>query len=506
MTRKLELQLDWSAYDSYGQGDAYAAVPAQGEGFGKAAALCIGSRQCQKAGGQAGDKGVMCPSFRVTQHELHSTRGRAAALRDALNGTLGAQPFVDGALAAAMDLCVACKGCKRECPNGVDMAALRAETLAQRWAGGTRLPLRTRLFAALPHWLPRLHAWRWLLLPALALRERVPALARGMERALGIAARRSVPRPAARPFLAQATASPAPAASAQHEVVLLVDCFANHLEPDVAHAALDLLQASGYRVHLLRPAAGSAPLCCGRSAFSAGQIAAARGHARRLLEALAPHAAAGRSIIGLEPSCLSMLRDEAHQLGLDAIPVQAVSKAALMLEEFLARELDARRWTPPQGGPAARALVHGHCHQKAFGTLKALRKVLAALPTLQVDWIEASCCGMAGSFGFEAEHYDLSMRMAELALLPAVRGAPPEALIVASGTSCRQQIRDGAGRRPLHLAQLLQRLLVPAEAAARAGRRAERAAGPPASAPRATSWPFMAPGGHSACPSGEGLR
>ena len=482
-----ELQLDWTAYDGYGEGDAYAALPAHGAGFGKAAALCIGSRQCQRATGQAGEKGVMCPSFRVTQDDLHSTRGRAALLRDALNGHLGRQPFVDGTLDDAMSLCVACKGCKRECPNGVDMAALRAEALAQRWAGARRMPLRTRLFAALPHWLPRLSAWRWAVLPALALRERVPLLARGIERVLGIAARRSLPRPVARPFLhrprpapLQATAQPG--AAALPEVVLLVDCFANHLEPEVAHAALGLLESGGYRVHLLRPPAGGAALCCGRAAYSSGRIDVARTQARRLLDALAPHVAAGRSVVGLEPSCLSMLRDENHQLGLDASRVQAVSKASLMLEEFLARELEARRWVPTgprtmggEGGAApdrlrpagARAdadpspvqvLVHGHCHQKAFGTLKPLRKVLGALPGVQVDWIESSCCGMAGSFGYEAEHHDHSMRMAELALLPAVRAAQPQTHIVASGTSCRQQIRDGAGRESLHLAQLLHRL------------------------------------------------
>jgi glycerol-3-phosphate dehydrogenase subunit C len=323
VTRPLDLQLDWTAYDSYGQGDAFAALPGQGGGFGKAAALCIGSRQCQKASGQAGDKGLMCPSYRVTQDDLHSTRGRAAVLRDALDGALGAQPFTDGSLDAAMDLCVACKGCKRECPNGVDMAALRAETLAQRWAGGAPMPWRSRLFGELPRWLPRAHAWRRLLVPAMALRERIPLLAWLVERVLGIAAKRSLPRPAARPFLQRPR--PAPSGHGPHEVLLLVDCFANHLDPDVAQAAVGVLEAVGYSVHLAQPEVGGAPLCCGRSAFSSGQIGVAREHARRLLAVLAPHVAAGRSIVGLEPSCLSMLRDEAHQLGLDPAQVQAVS-------------------------------------------------------------------------------------------------------------------------------------------------------------------------------------
>jgi Fe-S oxidoreductase len=193
----------------------------------------------------------------------------------------------------------------------------------------------------------------------------------------------------------------------------------------------------------------------------------ARTHARRLVAALAPHLAAGRPVIGLEPSCLSMLRDEVGMLGLDPEPVQALMKQALMLEEFLARELDAKRLVLPvkplAGAAPTRVHVHGHCHQKAHGTLKALRKLLGKMPGLQVEWIESSCCGMAGSFGLEAEHYGHSMAMAEASLLPAVRAAAPQDLILASGTSCRQQIRDGAGRESLHLAELLQAALaVPA--------------------------------------------
>ncbi|WP_064735981.1 (Fe-S)-binding protein [Azohydromonas australica] len=450
----MKLELDWSAYDAYGQGDAYAAIPATGEGFGKAAALCIGSRQCQK---KAADKGVMCPSFRITGEDQHSTRGRAAVLREALDGKLGGTPFQQAQLADAMALCVACKGCKRECPNGVDMAALRAETLAQRWRRQPP-PLRTWLFARLPRWLPHLQRLR----PLLALRDKLPGAAWAGERLLGIAARRRLPRLAAQSFLSNPPARMEPAEPLR-EVVLLVDCFSNHLEPNIARAALDVLQAARYRVHLLQPTDSSAPLCCGRTAWSAGLVDEAREHARRLVAALAPHLAAGRPVIGLEPSCLSMLRDEVGMLGLDAEAVQALMKQSLMLEEFLARELDAKRLVLPvkplAGAAPTRVHVHGHCHQKAHGTLKALRKLLGKMPGLQVEWIESSCCGMAGSFGYEAEHYGHSMAMAELSLLPAVRAAAPEDLILASGTSCRQQIRDGAGRESLHLAELLQAAL-----------------------------------------------
>lgn len=454
------LALDWSAYDSYGQGDAYAALPAHGGGFGKAAAACIGSRTCQRVDGKA----VMCPSFRVTGDDTHSTRHRAATLKAAMNGELGEQPFTHPALAEALDLCVSCKGCKRDCPNGVDMAALRTEALAQRWQQQP-MPLRERLFATLPRWLPWL---RWVR-PLLALRQRVPLLARWGERWLGIAAARSLPQPAARSFLDRTTsaaptppaASPAAAADAAsapapREVVLLVDTFSNHLDPDTAQAAVEVLQAAGCQVHLLRPPAGDRALCCGRSALSLGDVPRARAEALRLLAALAPFVERGLPVVGLEPSCLLMLRDEYLALGLGELATRAAGQAWL-LEEFLAREIKPEQL-------ALRALdrpvwVHGHCHQKAFGAMKAMRKVLGWLPGVPVEFIESSCCGMAGSFGFEAEHHAISLRMAEAALLPAVRSAPANAWLVANGSSCRHQIHDGAQRRAQHLVHVLRAAL-----------------------------------------------
>lgn len=453
----MKTELDWSAWEGYGQGDAYAAVPRQGGGFGRAAALCIGSRQCQKARGQAGDKGVMCPSFRITGEDRHSTRGRAALLRELLDAPGETVRLDDPGLQEAMSLCVACKGCKRECPNGVDMAALRAEVLAQRWRRESP-PWRTRLMASVPRWLPWL---RWLR-PLLAWRNRSAWLARRLERLGGVAAARSLPLPAARSFdrLEPRTTIGLPDdAPALREVVLLVDCFSNHLEPQVAQDALRVLQAAGVRVHRVRAPAGGPALCCGRPAWSAGRIDQARDQARRLLEALAPHLAAGRSVVGLEPSCLTMLRDEFLQMGLPADAVQALSGRALLLEEFLVRVFDGRGAVPPWQPLAATVHVHGHCHQKAFGTLKHMRRLLGQVPQLRVDWIESSCCGMAGGFGYEAEHHAASVAMGELALLPAVRAAPAEDLILASGTSCRHQIADGSGRRSLHLAQLLARAL-----------------------------------------------
>lgn len=441
----METKLDWSAYDSYGAGDAYAQIPAAGGAYGKAAAVCIGNRQCQRE-----EKGVMCPSFRVTHDVKHSTQHRAAMLRAALDGEYGAQPFLGPELAAAMELCVGCKGCKRECPNGVDMALLRTEALAQRWADLGGIPLRERMFAHLPRFAGYMKLFNWFG----TLRANIPPLAKAIERWLGIAARRSLPRAAACDFLSSAPAAAAAPADAR-EVVLLVDTFSNHFDPQIAQAALEVLQAGGYTVHLARPAAGERPLCCGRTYLSNGMIEQARAEAARMVAALWPYIERGLPVIGLEPSCLLMLRDEYYALGLGE-RVAAVAKSALLLEEFLAREHDANSLNLPIQPQAGKVLVHGHCHQKAFGAMKAMRKVLGLVPELQVEFIESSCCGMAGAFGMEAEHYEVSMQMAELALLPQIRAADADTVLIANGASCRHQIRDGAQRQSLHLAEILR--------------------------------------------------
>lgn len=442
----MQTHLDWSAYDGYGAGDAYAAVPAAGGAYGKAAALCIGNRQCQRDG-----KGVMCPSYRVTRDAAHSTQHRAATLKAALNGEFGLHPFVGPELAAAMDLCVGCKGCKRECPNGVDMALLRVEALAQRWSGRGGAPRRERLLASLPRLAPWLACGNFLL----RWRERLPWAARLVEGWLGIAARRSLPRASRRSFLSSAPRA-AVGAEDGREVVLLVDTFSNHFDPDNAKAALELLAAGGYRVHIARAAAGARPLCCGRTYLSQGLVEAARREAQRVVESLWPYVEKGIPVIGLEPSCLLMLRDEYHALALGE-RVAPLAKAAWLLEEFLAREHEAKRLQLAFKPLAAeKALVHGHCHQKAFGAMKAMRKILGLIPGLEVEFIESSCCGMAGAFGLEAEHYELSMAMAESALLPKVREAGPGTLLIANGSSCRHQIRDGTQLEGIHLVRVLQ--------------------------------------------------
>jgi Fe-S oxidoreductase len=436
--------LDWSAYRDAGMGDAYADIPKTGGDFAKAVAVCINSHACEAKL----DKDVMCPSYRVTSDATLSTGGRVRLLKAALNGELGEAPFADPVLGRAMALCVSCKGCKRECENEVDMAAIKIEYLAQlnAQAGPS---LRARLFASLPLWLHR-----WPILGRLATwRNRSALLAALGEKLLGISARRRLPQPAETRF----QAPKALPAGGGRDVVLWVDTFTRHFEPDIAEAALAVLQAAGYRAIVAEPAQPGRPLCCGRTWLAQGMVAAAQEEARRTLAVLAPHAEAGRPIIGLEPSCLLAFRDEYKALGLGEAAA-TVARQALLLEEFIAKEQAARHWhlalkTPAPG--AAPVLVHGHCHQKAAGAMKSMRKVLKLVPGLAFELVESSCCGMAGSFGLEAEHADLALEMAGQTLLPRLRDTP-KAGVLANGFSCRQQIREGDGRTPVHLAQLLR--------------------------------------------------
>lgn len=443
--------LDWSAYRDAGVGDPYADIPKHGGDFAKAVAVCIGSRQCESPGKQ-----VMCPSFKVSGNPHLSTGGRVRLLKAALRGDPVETALADPGLAQAMDLCVACKGCKRECEANVDMALIKAEYLAQR-AAREGWGLRSRLFAHAPRWL---HRAPWLRVP-IRWRNRSPLLARWTERWLGIAADRPLPEPTAwPPALAQApTAARPEQAAGRPEVVLLVDTFTRHFEPEIARAALDVLRAAGYAVQLAAPGPADREaargLCCGRTFLAQGMVEEARREARRLALALAPHVSAGRAIVGLEASCVLGLRDDAQALGLGE-PMAAVGKQVLLLEEFLARESMAKRLVLPLrslGG--TETLVHGHCHQKAVGAMKAMRRVLNLIPDHRCVWIESGCCGMAGTFGLESEHADLAAAMAQQDLMPAL-GARPAAQVVANGFSCRAQMRALGDFRARHLALLLR--------------------------------------------------
>ncbi|GAB7545654.1 FAD-binding and (Fe-S)-binding domain-containing protein [Cupriavidus sp. 8B] len=449
--------LDWSAWNvTRDPVTEVESAPGTGldpaNGFAAAVEMCNNNGHCRKF-----DAGTMCPSYRITRDEQHLTRGRANTLRLALSGQLGPQGLLEPAVKEALDLCVSCKGCKRDCPTGVDMAKMKIEVRAAHASAG-RLSARDRLVAWMPRYAGLASRLPWLF----NLRDRVPLLARLSERLLGLSARRSLPQwqPA---FLGSARASQ-PAQPAVEpggkEVLLFVDTFNNHMEPANARAAQRVLEAAGYTVHL-GAVPGQRALCCGRTFLAAGLVDQAKAEARRTLDALLPFVTRGVAVVGLEPSCLLTMRDEFLQYGYGDAARQ-LADHAFLFEEFLVREHAAGRFAPAFAAlGASHALLHGHCHQKAFDAVRPVQQVLSWIPGLKTQLIESSCCGMAGSFGYEAEHHAASMAMAEQALLPAIREADARTLLVADGTSCRHQIHDGAQREALHVARLLEMALQP---------------------------------------------
>jgi Fe-S oxidoreductase len=360
------------------------------------------------------------------------------------------------------------------------MARKKIEAL-HHWRKTHPLALRERLIA----YLPRYAVWGGRLAPLLNLRDTLPGLAGVSERLLGFSAKRSLPRwrsdwfrdsevvrePTRRGVLRLARTAPdaatptagereqCGAGAEHHEVLLLADTFNRYFEPENLRAAIAVLRKAGYRVHLARAPQGEKPLCCGRTFLSQGLVEEARFELRRVLAAVEPYIERGIPVIGLEPSCLFTLRDELLAL-VPAAEVGRVSLDAYLFEEFLDGQAQAGRLRLPlRALPQRQALLHGHCHQKAFDVMPNVERVLRLVPGLAVESVVSSCCGMAGAFGYEADHYEVSMRMAEAALLPRVRAAGEDTLLVADGTSCRHQIRDGAGREARHVALVLQAAL-----------------------------------------------
>jgi Fe-S oxidoreductase/FAD/FMN-containing dehydrogenase len=426
-------QLDWSAY------------PGTGGGLQGAIEMCNNNGACRSLAG-----GVMCPSFRVTGDERHVTRGRANSLRLAITGQLGPDAMTSDEMADTMALCVSCKACRRECPTGVDMARMKIEVQAAR-AAKFGLSLRDRLVGYLPRYAPYAATLPWLM----NLRNAIPGAAAVTERATGLSAKRRLPRWRSDVF-ARRPLPEAPAPGSR-EVVLFADTFNRYFERENLDAAIEVLTAGGYHVHVAEPIdRSSRPLCCGRTFLSIGKVDEARREIERTIDALAPFVARGVPVVGLEPSCVLGFRDEIPAIVKTDMAAR-VAEHVLLFEEFLAREANAGTLPLPlKPVTASRALLHGHCHQKSFGAMGDVERVLGMIPDLKVEAVESSCCGMAGSFGYQASTIDVSLAMAELSLLPAVRTAPDDAIIVADGTSCRHQIHDGTGRAAVHVARVLQ--------------------------------------------------
>src|SRR5580700_1499561 len=422
--------LDWSAY------------PGAGGGFQGAVEMCNNNGACRALAG-----GVMCPSYRVTRDERDVTRGRANTLRLAITGQLGPDALTSNDMAETLRLCVSCKACRRECSTGVDMARMKIAVLrARREKFG--LSLHDRLVGYLPRYAPMAAKLSWLL----NLRDVIPGAGQLSETIAGFSVQRSLPKWRSDWF--DETRLPATGHDTGRDVVLFADTFNRYFERENIDAALAVLAAGGYRVTVATPADGARPLCCGRTFLSVGKVNEARREMERTLAALAPFAATDTPIIGLEPSCLFSFRDEIPAL-LKSEPARQVASRALLFEEFLAREAAASKLNLPLVPTKKRALLHGHCHQKSFDAMAAVTATLKLIPDLAVEPIESSCCGMAGAFGYHADTIDVSRAMGELSLLPAVRKAPEDAIIVADGTSCRHQIKDGAGREAMHVARVL---------------------------------------------------
>ncbi|MGA8962532.1 MAG: FAD-linked oxidase C-terminal domain-containing protein, partial [Pseudolabrys sp.] len=431
----VQMRLDWSAY------------PGVGGGFQGAVEMCNNNGACRKLTG-----GVMCPSYRVTRDERDVTRGRANALRLAISGQLGSAALISDEMADTMKLCVSCKACRRECPTGVDMARMKIEVQAAR-AAKFELSLHEKLVGFLPYYAPFAVKWSRFF----NLRDHSGILRKASQLIAGFSSSRSLPKWRKDTYRDRSDwrYTTVEQNAAAREVVLFADTFNRYFERENLDDALSVLVAGGYRVYApLPPDPNDRPLCCGRTFLAVGLVDEARREMQRTMDALAPYVARGLPVIGLEPSCLFTFRDELPTL-FKGETADALATNAVLFEEFIAREHKQGQLNLQLGPLPKKALLHGHCHQKAFNTMGAVESTLRLIPQLSVDTIESSCCGMAGSFGYNAATIDVSRKMGELSLLPAVRRASADTLIVADGTSCRHQIHDGSDREAAHVARVL---------------------------------------------------
>ena len=447
----LKTSLDWSSWDVQNNPvTEETTAPGSGGdpagGFAKAVEMCNNNGHCRKF-----DAGTMCPSYRVTRDEKHLTRGRANTLRLALSNQLGQEALFSDEVKEVFDLCVSCKGCKRECPTGVDMAKMKIEYLShyKKKHGWT---LRDQLIAALPRYAHTIAA-----IPGLAflfnLRNHVAPLAYLGEKLTGISAKRSLPtwrRDTV--WRSQLGCSEEALLASSKPVVLWADTFNGCFETENIQAAVRVLEASGYSVHIPRKANGH--YCCGRTYLASGMVDRAKESIAELLSTFTRFTDKNIPIIGLEPSCILTLRDELLVMNFGP-SAQKLAAGSQTFEEFLVSEAKAGRFIPKLKSCEKQILLHGHCHQKSFDAVKPIIALLKMIPNAQPQLIESSCCGMAGSFGYESEHHAVSLQMAELQLLPAIRQAP-DAIVLADGSSCRHQIKDGAKREALHVARILE--------------------------------------------------
>jgi FAD/FMN-containing dehydrogenase/Fe-S oxidoreductase len=425
----------------------------EGGGFERAALRCVGVGECRR---HDLEKGMMCPSYLATREEKHSTRGRGHLLFEMLHGGAIKDGWKSDAVEDALDLCLGCKGCKHDCPVNVDMATYKAEFRSHYYAG--RLRPRAAYSMGLIHWWSRLAS----VIPDIAnLLTQTPGVSALVKWAGGLAQQRQMPSYARETFR-HWFARHEPLHSEGPEVLLFPDTFNNFFRPETAIAAVQVLEAAGHRVTI-----PPRLLCCGRPLYDWGMLDSAKGLLRELLDALAPALERGVPVVGLEPACVAAFRDEAVALFPKDERAQRLEKQSFLLSEFL------DRYAPKLALPRVagrKALVQIHCHQHAVLDPGAERRVLKRLG-IDAEIMATGCCGMTGSFGFESSKYHWSMKIAENALLPKVRQAPADTVVLANGFSCREQIEQGSGRPTRHIAELVAEAM---------GFRPEQAAGAPA--------------------------
>ena len=416
-------------------------------GMRDAANRCVRVGACRKS---AASGGTMCPSFMVTRDERHSTRGRANALVAALSSPDPRAALGDDGLMEALDLCLECKACKSECPMSVDLATLKAETLYHRYA--THGTPRSARFFGNARRVNQFGSRLARMTNAVGRRTLARTLA---ERVLGLDRRRPLPVFAHESLGAWFRRRQPRGSGARGDIVFFGDSFTSFTEPEIGIASIELLERAGWRVKLVDD------VCCGRSLISKGLLGDALKRHGRVLARLAPFAEAGVAIVGCEPSCLLTLKDELVSLSGGDPRALAIARQARLVDEVLAGAVDDGSLQVPEARQAVPMVFHGHCHQKAASALAPTIRLLERIPGAQVTVLDAGCCGMAGSFGFEREHYDLSMQIGEMRLFPAVRDSSSETAIVATGVSCRQQIAHGTGRKADHPVTLLHRAFFP---------------------------------------------
>ena len=411
-------------------------------GLQGAVEMCNNNGACRKLVG-----GVMCPSFRITGDEKDSTRGRANTLRLAMSGQLGSDAMISDQMKESLKLCVSCKACKRECPTGVNMSSMKIEMNALR-VEKYSLSLHDRLIAYLPNYASVVAKVPWLM----NLRDRVPGLPFLSEKITGFSSRRRLPIWRSDYFKSSEISSEP---KGKLPVILFGDTFNRYFEPENLRSAVNVLKAAGYTPFAPIPKSNkNSEICCGKTHLSVGNVDLARVTATQLVETYLPYASVGIPIVGLEPSCLFTIKDEIPIL-LQSDDADLVAKHVMTFEEILMANANEIRFKPRK----AKALLHGHCHQKAFDAMGPVEQILSHVDGLEVEPIATSCCGMAGDFGYAADTFDYSIQMAELDLLPTVRKASDDTLIIADGTSCRSQIFDGSGRQAIHVARFLDRQL-----------------------------------------------